>query len=129
MTAIDFSKIVEFSNGVRLINCTPHPVAFLDGENLVIAEPSGATLLAKAVETPAGDFGTAKLVKAAFQTSPQGEEELDQIEKEASGVLVLGSIISAQAYAGRVMAMVSAPGFERMPPAEKRFTIEKFTTF
>jgi len=80
-------------------------------------------------ETPAGNFGAAQLVKTVFQTSPQGEEELSQIEIEASGVLVLGSIISAQAYAGRVVGMISAPGFERMPPAEKRFTTEKFTTF
>jgi len=129
MATVDFSKKVVFSNGVELLNCTPHPVAFLDGEQLVTVEPCGATLLAKAVETPSGYFGAARLVKTVFQTSPQGEAELVQIKTEAPGVLVLGSIISAQAYPGRVMAMISAPGFERMPPAEKRFTIEKFTTF
>ncbi|GIW69420.1 MAG: hypothetical protein KatS3mg101_0167 [Patescibacteria group bacterium] len=79
--AIDFSRIVRFSNGVRLINCTPHPVVFLDGDKLVEAQPCGATLLAVAVETPAGNFGAAQLVKTVFQTSPQGEEELAQIER------------------------------------------------
>lgn len=127
--ATDFSKKVVFSNGVELLNCTPHPVAFLEGDQLVTAQSCGATLLAKAVETPAGTFGAARLVKTVFETSPQGEAELMEIDREAPGVLVLGSIISAQAYAGRVVAMISAPGFERMAPADKRFTTEKFTTF
>jgi len=126
---IDFSKKVKFSNAVELLNCTPHPVVFLDGERLVTAQPCGATLLAKAVETLAGNFGAAALVKTVFETTAQGEAELAEIAVEAPGVLVLGSIISAQAYAGRVVAMVSAPGFERMPPPEKRYSTEKFTIF
>lgn len=126
--AIDFSKVVEFKNGVELLNCTPHPVAFLDGGELVTVEPCGATLMAKTVETPAGNRGLAALVRTTFQTSLQGEEELAEIERDTEA-LVLGSIISAQAYAGRVVGMIPAPGFERAASAEKRYSTEKFTTF
>lgn len=126
---VDFTKVAKFSNGVYLVNCTPHQVVFLDGENEVTVLPCGVTLLAKAVETPAGSLGNAQLVKTAFETSLQGEAELEAIEKGLPGVLILGSVISAQAYPGRVVAMISAPGFERMPPNEKRFTPEKFTIF
>lgn len=41
----------------------------------------------------------------------------------------VGSIIAAQAYPGQVVAMTPAPGFERVPPAEKLMSCEKFTTF
>lgn len=42
---------------------------------------------------------------------------------------VVGSIIAAQAYPGRVVAMTPVPGFERVSPAEKRMRCDKFTTF
>jgi len=126
---IDLTTIVEFANGVRLINCTPHTVLFLDGENVVTVAPSGATLLATPKETEAGQRGNARLVKTIFVTSEKGEAELVEIEEQAPDVLILGSIISAQAYAGRVVAMVPAAGFERAAPPEKRYNTEKFTIF
>ena len=29
------SATIKFSNGVRVVNTTPHPITFLDGENIV----------------------------------------------------------------------------------------------
>lgn len=129
MPTIDFSKVVEFANGVRLINCTPHSVTFLDGDDTVVVEPSGATLLATTVETQVSKFGAAMLVRTGFLASPSGEAELRRIEREAPGVLILGSIISAQAYPARVVGMIPAPGFERVSPVEKRYCTWRFTTF
>lgn len=129
MASIDISVITSFSNGVAVLNCTPHPISFLDGEEVVVAPPSGATLKAASGEEPVGQHGAAQLVKTLFMASPEGEAELAVIEEHARGVLVVGSIISAQAYPGRVVAMVPAPGFERVPPAEKRMAIDKFTIF
>ena len=54
---------------------------------------------------------------------------LDEIEKAYPGAFIIGSIIAAQAFPGRVLAMVPAPGFERVPPAEKRMRADKFSIF
>lgn len=43
--------------------------------------------------------------------------------------IIIGSIIAAQAYPGKVCAMIPAPGHERVPPAEKRMRTDKFTIF
>ena len=125
----DFSKVGKFSNGVEVLNCTPHIITFRDGEAEIVVEPCGALVMAKALETPAGTHGAAALVKTVFQTTPQGEAELVEIECMAAGVLAVGSIISAQAYPGRVVGMTSAPGFERVPPDQKRMSTQKFTIF
>ena len=125
---IDFST-VRFSNNVRVLNATPHPISFLDGNELVIVQPSGATLKAAPQEEIVDSYGQADLVKTIFAPSPEGEEELKTIQRGAPNCLVIGSIISAQAYPGRVVAMTPAPGHERVPPAEKRMSIWKFTIF
>jgi hypothetical protein len=126
---IDFLKAIVFSNGVRVINCTPHTLVFRDGEVDVTVEPCGVLVNARAIETPAGKAGEAQLVKTQFLTTPQGEDELAEIETGVPGALVVGSIISAQAYPGRVVGMTPAPGFERVAPAEKRMSTVKFTVF
>jgi len=41
----------------------------------------------------------------------------------------VGSIIAAQAYPGQVVAMTPTPGYERVPPAEKRMNPDKFNIF
>jgi len=49
-------------------------------------------------------------------------------DKHGENILLIGSIIAAQSYPG-VLAMVPAPGYERVPPAEKRMRPDKFTIF
>ncbi|GAH77449.1 unnamed protein product, partial [marine sediment metagenome] len=48
---------------------------------------------------------------------------------ENPNAIIIGSIISAQAYPGEVFAMTPAPGFERVPPDQKRMNPFKFTMF
>jgi hypothetical protein len=127
--AIDFSKVGRFASGVGVLNCTPHPVTFLDGANTVIVEPCGAKINARAVEAEAGKKGTVVLVRTEFQQTDDCLAELAEITEKAPDVLVIGSIISAQAYPGRVLAMTPAPGFERVPPEQKRMSTTKFTIF
>lgn len=121
-------NVVRFSNGVRVINTTPHPITFLDGDRIVEVPPSGVLINARPVEEVVRE-GAPTLVRTAFVGDPESEEALSRIEKEYPGVLVVGSIIAAQAYPGRVVAMIPAPGFERVPPDEKRMRTDKFTTF
>ncbi len=122
--------VVTFFNGVSVLNCTPHPANFLDAGELVVVPPCGATLKAAAGEEVVGSRGMATLVTTVFSPSPEGLQELKAIEAEVpEGTLIVGSIISAQAYPNRVVSMTPLPGFERMPPADKRMSTEKFNIF
>lgn len=127
-------KFKKFSNGVVVCNTTPHPVTIQDvtGE-LVTVEPSEDFVInAKVKEEQMSPL----LVKTVFKATEDGEKRLRSIERCFSefyrdgGVLaVVGSIIAAQAYPGRVVAMTPVPGFERVSPAEKRMRCDKFTAF
>lgn len=127
---------MNFSNGVTVVNATPHPLSFLspEGEKVIVptsvptGEKTGPVIInAKAVETPVGDF----LVKTVFEPTEEGAEILaaiDQVFGDTPNVMVVGSIIAMNAFAGRVRGLVPAPGFERVPPAEKLMSVEKFNT-
>ena len=114
-----------------IINTTPHPVTMQTKEGRVyVVEPCGVLINARPVEEDAGIHPSgAKLVRTRFVADPASEKALSQLEAENPGAIIIGSIIAAQAFPGRVFAMVPAPGFERVPPAEKRMRDDKFTTF
>lgn len=125
---IEEKKVVRFKNGVSVINVTPHPIRFQDGDELVEVEPSGVIINARIEETVVKE-GVPMLVTSTFKPDKDSEEALSKIEKEHPGVLVVGSVIAAQAFPGRVVGMVPVKGFERVPPEEKRMRSDKFTIF
>ena len=114
-----------------ILNATPHPVTMVSQEGEVYTvEPCGTLINARPVEEFAGTHTSgAELVRTRFVADPASEEALARLEQENPGAVIIGSIIAAQAFPGRVLAMVPAPGFERVPPAEKRMRDDKFTTF
>ncbi len=124
------ANISKEIDGVVLVNTTPHEISFLSESGEVInVPPCGALINAKVVETEAGEMGSVKLVKSQFVADPASGEVLALIEAEFPTAIIVGSIIAAQAFPGRVFGMTPAPGFERMPPSEKRMSVKKFTTF
>ena len=125
---ISKEKIIEFKNGVKIVNVTPHPIRFQDGDELVEVEPSGVVINAR-IEERVVKEGVPMLVTSTFKPDKDSEEALSKIEKEFPGVLVVGSVIAAQAFPGRVVGMVPVEGFERVPPEEKRMRSDKFTIF
>lgn len=125
---IEEKKVVRFKNGVRVINVTPHPIRFQDGDELVEVEPSGILINAR-IEEKIVKEGVPTFVTSTFKPDKDSEEALSKIEKEFPGVLVVGSVIAAQAFPGRVVGMVPVEGFERVPPEEKRMRSDKFTIF
>ena len=125
---IEEKKVVRFKNGVSVINVTPHPIRFQDGDELVEVEPSGVIINAR-IEERVVKEGVPMLVTSTFKPDKDSEEALSKIEKEHPGVLVVGSVIAAQAFPGRVVGMVPVEGFERVPPEEKRMRSDKFTIF
>lgn len=119
------NSIVEFSNGVRVINTTPHPCNFIDGENVVVVPPSGLIINAKVQEKAISDL----FVTTEFVGDEEGRAIITAIREVAPDVVIIGSIIAAQAYPGEVAAMVPAPGYERVAPDQKRMRCDKFTIF
>lgn len=119
-------KTTTFTNGIEILNCTPHTVKFRDGENIVSVPASGYTLLATPKETSVNEV----LVTTLFEQSDKGLEEIKEIKKECGeNVLIVGSIISAQAYPMDVVSIIPTPGEERMNPAERTYRSDRFNCF
>lgn len=128
------AAVVTFSNGDTVINTTPHELTFLDGEEVKTVPVSGILINGKPVETFSHMMGKSKMVKTIFEGNQEGREAIARIRQEArnegiDNILIVGSIIAAQAYPGDVVAMIPAPGFERVPPDQKRMMVDKFTIF
>jgi hypothetical protein len=118
------------------INTTPHPIRMQTRQgHLYTIQPCGTLINARPIEEvvpvenhPWGPYGV-ELVRTRFEADPESEEALTRLEAENPGWIIVGSIIAAQAFPGRVLAMVPVAGFERVPPAEKRMRDYKFTVF
>lgn len=124
-------NFVTFGNNVAIINATPHSVTIQDTDGTPITVPSSVVLNAKAEEKQVSDL----FVKTVFISTEEGKAIISNIKKAfksqiGTGTLVIvGSMIAAQAYPEDVVAMTPVPGYERVKPAEKRMRCDKFTTF
>lgn len=132
MEIINGATVVLFSNGVAVVNTTPHPITMQDmASGELVTVPCGPLLNARPVEKQVSNL----FVRTEFQGTPEGEALLDTLESawKDSGrpetLVIVGSIIAAQAYPGRVAGMTPVPGYERVAPAEKRMRSDKFTIF
>jgi hypothetical protein len=119
-------------NGLTVFNATPHPITFWqEGWGEPVNVPTDEIINA----TPVEQFvcyhprnHVVRVVRTAFVGTPEGERIIARA-LEAGADVIIGSIIAAQAYPGEVLAMTPAPGFERVPPDQKRMNPDKFTTF
>lgn len=116
---------------VRIVNATAHAIRFQSADGQVYeVPPCGVVVNAQAVEEPAGKHPSGvELVTTYFEPTLEEVQALANLEWDNPDAIVVGSIIAAQAFPGRVFAMVPVPGFERVPPAEKRMRDDKFITF
>lgn len=133
-------KIQEILNQ-KIVNLTPHEIFFhapgvssvdKDGNSVpdaIVVPPSGILANARQEEFDSGWRGNAALVKTVFQGEIKTRRMLRDFRNHFPDVCLVGSVISAQAYPGLVVAMIPAKGFERVPPAEKRMRHDKFTVF
>lgn len=122
-------------NGVKVFNSTPHPVTFWrDDWAEVVTVEKDELISATAQEITAGcyqplaapDWENIWFVRTEFVGNEAGRDVIRRA-KAAGAEVIVGSIIAAQAYPGDVVAMVPAPGYERMPPDQKRMMPDKFT--
>ena len=119
----------ELPNGVKVFNATPHVIRFWDPgwAEPVEVEPD-EVINARISEEVVESRENVVFVRTRFTGTEQGAAvAAGALERGAD--VVIGSIVAAQAYHGRVVGMVPAEGFERVPPAEKRMRPDKFTTF
>ena len=131
---INFAEVAGYNDiPTLIINTTPHMIRFKDHNGNVVEIPSNPDYIlnAKAIEE---DLGSG-LVTTKFIGTSEGEALIEQIQKEASEIgkyfelRIVGSIIAAQAYPRRVVGMTPYPGYERVAPAEKLMSTEKFTVY
>lgn len=116
-------KTVKLSNGVEIVNCTPHRLIFEDG---TIAEPCGLLLQARMIENIITTVPVT-IAEVKIAPTPEGEQELSFLEKEFPGVIILGSAISAQAYPGRVKMVILTQA--RADVSNKVCRIDKFLIY
>ena len=129
--------MVTLPNDLIVFNATPHPIRFWCAEwPEPIEVPTDSVIDAKPVEVPTGvicqsdDYRieNVSVVRTMFKPMPNADEIIKSAFAAGAHVIV-GSIIAAQAYPGQVMAMTPSPGYERVPPDQKRMNPFKFTTF
>lgn len=125
---------VTLPNGLKIANVTPHAISFWTPgwSEPIEVPPSGKVVNAKPNEIQVGEVcdgscgmprgkaletcgcgqpGAAALVNTEFVPQSDAEEILAHCE--SIGAVPVGSIIAAQAYPGRVVAMTPAKGYER----------------
>ena len=138
----------ELPNGLIVFNATPHPLRFWHPSWPEPVEvPPDEVINARRVEKVVQRFaippalpstwsyydreaGTevVEFVTTTFVGDTEGEAIIERAFAQGAHVVV-GSIIAAQAYPGRVVAPVPAPGYERAEPAKKRARPDKFVVF
>lgn len=119
-------------NGLTVFNATPHQITFWsEGWDAPISVPTDEVINANPVETPHGclqpqqspDWGNVWLVRTEFVGDDAGREVIARA-KAAGAEIIVGSIVAAQAYPGDVVAMIPAPGFERVAAPLPKDVIE-----
>ncbi len=129
------TSIVHAVYGVEIVNACKHALTFGNPENpkddagIVMVPPCGIVMNAELKQEPAGKKGGAEIGKMSIWQDPASTAALEAIEKEHPDAIIVGSMIAAQAYPGRVFAMVPLPGFEREASDKKRMNPRKFTVY
>lgn len=122
---------VKFGNGVCVLNTTPHPLTMQDTDGELVTVPTSVLINAKATEKAVDDL----FVETVFVGTPEGKEAIRDIEGTyaktgcSDRLIIVGSIIAAQAYKGKVVGLCPVLGYERVAPSEKRMRCDKFTVF
>lgn len=125
------TAIVFENEGTCIVNTTPHPITMMDTLSNIVNVPTTVLLNAKAEEKQVSKF----LITTDFVQTEEGLETIEKIKSvyaktsHTEELIIVGSIIAAQAYKGDVVAMTPCKGYERVAPAEKRMNCNKFTVF
>lgn len=115
-----------------VVNTTPHPVNMVNDDlSLQVTIPcSGVLINAKAV-TSSVDSGIdgVKYQHTSFVADQNTLDALRAFKVNNPDVVIIGSLIAAQAYPGLVVAMVAHPDYMRVAPADKKMLIDTYTVY
>lgn len=117
-------------NNIIVVNTTPHPVSIMDNDSIVDV-PTGVLINATPTQEEVGPVGTDGMyITTIFKPNVTGWDTIEAIKKcfnSDENVVIVGSIIAAQAYPGYVCGLVPYPGYERT--AQKLMRCDRFNVF
>lgn len=117
---------------IKVVNTTPHAITMVtrDLSTQVQIPVSGVLINATATTTPvdSGIVGV-KYQKTQFIPDVNTLRTLKDFKSQYPDVVVIGSLIAAQAYPGLVAAMVAHPDYMRVAPQDKKMLIDTYTIY
>lgn len=132
------TKFMEFKNGIVIANTTPHNITMQDTDGELVTVENNPDKLINASTTQV--YWDGIYTEPKFEPTAEGAAIIAEIKKDfaeqygttgATGkiLVIIGSIIAAQAYPEEVAAMLPVPGYERVAPNEKRMRCDQFTMY
>lgn len=114
-------------NGLVICNVTPHPLTMAFGQD-VYEVPVDKIINAKAVNVTVHNSGLYRLVSVNFVQTDEGNETIAYLKKKYPGAILLGSVIAAKAYPGRIYSPVRLDS-ARYDKGNYIISSQRFTTF
>jgi len=112
--------------GTKIMNTTPHTITFMHEDKTNDVIPCGKILNAHIMFTTDTMSGGIEIVKQQWLPTPDG---LRFLQETSPDIIVIGSVIAAQAYPGMVKMLVPYYGYERAPHGLKRMRPDKFAIY
>jgi hypothetical protein len=109
------------------LNATPHELRLDDGQVIPGSVELAKILSARPIEKEVNKIPDFTIVTTEFVTTPEGRE-LVKIANEFK-IILIGSIIAAQAYKFPVVSPIATPETSRLPPEQRIVFSRKFNTF
>jgi len=101
--------------------------------NIITIPSNGKSIKATPVESHYKTENNIEYVTIDFEPNKESEKYLQKLTKKHEAkddnYIFIGSIVAAQAFPGKVVAMVPVPGYERVPRNEKLVRSDKFSIF
>lgn len=98
---------VTLPNGVTIMNVTPHDLIFQDDSwDDVVVAPSEFVISADTYDSVVKFHGEARLVYLEFRPRRENVEWIEDMKRRYPSILLVGSVVAAQAYPGDIVAPV-----------------------
>ncbi len=123
-------------DGIAYLNTTPHQINFgvEEHDEAIILPASGFIVNASINEKHVKIESGIEYVKTVFNGDPVVEEKLNKMilriqnSTGLKNIVIIGSMIAAQAYPDKIVVLTPCKGYERVPITQKRMNLDKFTT-
>lgn len=98
---------VTLPNGVTIMNVTPHDLIFQDDNwDDVVVAPSEFVISADTYDRVVKFHGEAKIVHLEFRARKENVRWIEDMKRRYPNILLVGSVVAAQAYPEDIVAPV-----------------------